>query len=378
MSVPSVDALRVENVSFALAGILQKAGYTPISTPILQPLEVFLEYAGEDIRKRLYSVTDISGGEHCLRPDLTIPTCLHYLASSNSANGVETRLCYRGDAFRYHSKNSLKPTQFPQVGAEYFGGNDPTSADAEIMALAIDGLRYLGCKGFEMEIGDLHLFDALAEGIGKISPWGKRLRQVFHQSKIRFDKLLQQAKGKQKEIPSLLREPASKGNLDRVNVVIMNRPLCGRSTKEIEKRYLERIKWRNLPPLPEDISVMLEKFLRIRAPFPRALKDIRTVAEAIDIAPALERLEQRAECLQKYKIDLNDAIFSTSFGRRLGYYTSFVFEVRVGEIQIATGGRYDQLFQALGSEREIPAVGFAARPDRIASLFPETAMEFAL
>ncbi|MCY4038007.1 MAG: ATP phosphoribosyltransferase regulatory subunit [Hyphomicrobiales bacterium] len=367
MSALSVDAPRVENVSFALARILQEAGYTPVSTPILQPLEVFLEYAGEDIRKRLYSVADIGGGEHCLRPDLTIPTCRHYLASSNGANGAEARLCYRGDAFRYHSKNSPKPSQFPQVGAEYFGGNNPIEADAEIMALAIDGLRRLGCESFEMEIGDLHLFDALAESIGKISPWGERLRQVFHRSEERFDKLLQLAR---EDSRPTRRETSGKDDAEPISADMV---LGGRSVEEIRARFDERAERRSLPPLPEDIGAMLEKFLCIRAPFPRALKDIRTVAKAIDIAPALERLEQRAECLRKQGIDLKDAVFSAGFGRRLGYYTGFVFEARVGEMQIAAGGRYDHLLQALGSEREIPAVGFAARPDRISALFPEAA-----
>ena len=367
VSTSSTDALRVESVSFALARILQEASYEAVSTPILQPLEVFLEYAGEDIRKRLYSVTDISGGEHCLRPDLTIPTCRHYLASSEGKNGVEARLYYRGDAFRYHTKESPKPSEFPQVGAEYFGGKDPIDADAEIMSLAINGLRQLGCKGFEIEIGDLYLFGALAKSIGKKSPWGERLHQVFYRSEDQFDKLLRLArKGTQQTSLTI----SEKSSVEPINTDMV---LGGRSVKEIQTRFKERMERRSLPSLPKDIGAMLEKFLHIRAPFPQALKDIRNITNAIDIAPALECLEQRAECLRKHGINLNNAIFSTGFGRRLGYYTGFAFEARVGEMQIAAGGRYDQLLQALGSEQRIPAVGFAARPDRIASLFPEAA-----
>ena len=367
----SADTLHVESVSFALARMLQEAGYEAVFTPILQPLEVFLEYAGEDIRKRLYSVTDISGGEHCLRPDLTIPTCRRYLASSKGANGVEARLCYRGDAFRYHDKESPKPSEFPQVGAEYFGGNDPIDADAEIMALAIDGLRQLGCKGFEIEIGDLHLFGALAKSIGKNSPWGERLHQVFYRSEERFDKLLQLAREGTQQTSLTIPE---KDNVEPINTGMV---LGGRSIQEIQTRFEERMERRSLPSLPKDIGTMLEKFLRIRAPFPQALKDIRNTTNAIDIAPALERLEQRAECLRRHGINLKDAIFSTGFGRRLGYYTGFAFEARAGEMQIVAGGRYDQLLQALGSEQRIPAVGFAARPDRIAALFPKAAERLA-
>ena len=367
MSFSSADILRIENVSFALTRMLRDAGYNTVFTPILQPLEVFIEYAGEDIRKRLYSVADIGGGEHCLRPDLTIPTCLHYLASSNGENGVETRLCYRGDAFRYHSKGSPKPSQFPQVGAEYFGGCNIEEADAEIMTMAIDGLRRLGCENFEVEIGDLHLFDALADSIGEFSPWGERLRQVFYRSNKRFDKLLKLAKTDPRQTPP---EVLDKNAPELINTDMV---FGGRSIEEIQARFAERLERRSLPPLPDAISAMLEKFLRIRSPFPQALRDIRNSINGIDITSALECLERRAECLCKCGISLDETIFSTNFGRRLGYYTGFVFEARVGEMQIAAGGRYDQLLQALGSERRIPAVGFAIRPDRVASLFPKTA-----
>ena len=362
----------VEGVAKRLTEILQESGYQPVSPPILQPLEVFLEYAGEDIRRRLYSVADIGGGSNCLRPDLTIPTCRHYLASPDGKNGKETRLCYRGPAFRYHSKGSPKPSEFLQAGAEYFGGADAEEADAEIMSLAIDGLRRIGCDGFEIEVGDLNLFNALADSIAESSPWGTDLKQAFHQSEERFAKLLRQASSKpdeRDEAPPMLSEDA----LQQLEEIPEDIPLGGRSIEEIKARFLERMERRALPPLPDKIASMLQGFVEIRAPFPKALEEIRQAADAaeLDITAALDCLHRRAECLRARGIDLDNAHFSTGFGRRLGYYTGFVFELRVGEMQIAAGGRYDHLAIALGSERAIAAVGYAARPDRIAALYPE-------
>ena len=377
----------VEGVALGLDELFQKAGYQSVFPPILQPLEMFLEYAGEDIRKRLYSVSDSAGGEYCLRPDLTIPCCRLYLASLDGAADEERRLCYRGTAFRHHAGASGKPSEFLQVGAEYFGCTDAEEADAEIMSLALSSLRALGCEGFELEMGDLRLFDAFLDAIGE-SPkreiffWSRRLKEAFHQSDKEFRLLLQQAAATAQERraarPDAKTEDAETA-LRLLESLPADAPLGGRSPEEIRARFLERQERQNLPPLPQKIHQALREFLRIRAPFPQAVKDIRRIcAQAdIDMGAASEKLNRRAECLHRRGIATDAVCLATTFGRRLGYYTGFAFELRVGAVQIAAGGRYDRLLQALGSARAIPAVGCALRPDRIAALWPDAAARFA-
>lgn len=61
--------------------------------------------------------------------------------------------------------------------------------------------------------------------------------------------------------------------------------------------------------------------------------------------------------------------FSASFGRRLDYYTGFVFEIhsssRPQAGHIVGGGRYDRLLSLLGASEPIPATGFSIWLDRI-------------
>ena len=51
------------------------------------------------------------------------------------------------------------------------------------------------------------------------------------------------------------------------------------------------------------------------------------------------------------------------------YYTGFVFELwsrdSEGAVQVAGGGRYDGLLEALGAGRSIPAIGCAIRTERV-------------
>ena len=61
--------------------------------------------------------------------------------------------------------------------------------------------------------------------------------------------------------------------------------------------------------------------------------------------------------------------YKTAFGRRLDYYTGFVFEVHApgknSTKPLAGGGRYDGLLTVLGSKHKTPAIGFAVYVDRV-------------
>ena len=96
----------------ALRGWFESQGFEPSQPSILQPAEVFVDLSGEDIRRRLYTVTDPAGHELCLRPDFTIPVARAYLDSSAPS---EKRYCYSGTAFRYRGGESVD--EFEQADA---------------------------------------------------------------------------------------------------------------------------------------------------------------------------------------------------------------------------------------------------------------------
>ena len=57
--------------------------------------------------------------------------------------------------------------------------------------------------------------------------------------------------------------------------------------------------------------------------------------------------------------------FSASFGREIEYYTGYFFQIEVLGLNVAGGGRYDDMLQDLGAERPIPALGFAVHTERL-------------
>jgi histidyl-tRNA synthetase len=86
--------------------------------------------------------------------------------------------------------------------------------------------------------------------------------------------------------------------------------------------------------------------------------------------PQLEALEKRFAAIEAKGFDLSKARFQAGFGRRLEYYTGFVFELQVPELGpekvIAGGGRYDGLLKSLGASQSVPAVGCAFTVERLA------------
>ena len=90
------EAARTEPALAAQADRLMttfvRAGYEQIATAVIQPAGPFLDSVGEALRARTYVFVDRDGGELCLRPDLTIPTCRLHLAR-HADGSVLARYC---------------------------------------------------------------------------------------------------------------------------------------------------------------------------------------------------------------------------------------------------------------------------------------------
>jgi len=96
-----------------------RAALTPgaevVDAPILQPLGLLLDLAGEAMRARLFVVQAEGGAELCLRPDFTVAVARRHLEGGTAAG----RYFYEGRAFRA-SPDTDRPEEFVQMGVELF------------------------------------------------------------------------------------------------------------------------------------------------------------------------------------------------------------------------------------------------------------------
>jgi ATP phosphoribosyltransferase regulatory subunit len=350
-----------------------QAGYVRAEPAILQPAEPFLDLSGEDIRKSLYLTTDLSGGELCLRPDLTIPVARDYLASGRA--GQPAGFSYLGPVFRYRSGQA---SEFMQAGIESFGRQDRPAADAEMLALALEATAAFGVSDVEIRTGDVALFNALLDALDLYPVWRRRLVKDFNRKislEQDLEKLAATTTATRSEYEGVL---AALAGSDRKAALAFVTDLMsiagttnvgGRTTAEIADRFLEQSTLKG-GALPREAITVLKRFLSISGNPDEAIAELRALTNdaKLDLAVAIDQFESRVGFMAARGIDVKQTRFSTAFGRGLDYYTGFEFELHYrgnGAEPLVAGGRYDGLMTQLGSGEPIPAVGFSVWVDAL-------------
>ncbi len=357
-----------------LRTLLSDGGYRFVDPPILHDAAVFLDVAGEDLRRRLFLTTGPDGAQLCLRPEFTIPVCLDHLAGGDAHRVADYAYC--GPVFRHRPG---EPGEFLQAGVESLGRTDRITADAEILALAIEAVRVFGLAAPTVRIGDSQLFSTLLDALGVAAAWRRRLARVFgDRDRLRrtIARLSGDGDGPAPAHADFLAALEGSDH-DSAHKVVEDllaiagiRAVGGRSAGEIADRFLEQAALRVGAGLDPRARTVIARFLDIAGTPDAAAGALKTLAadEKLALAPAIEGFERRAEGLARRGIDPDRLAFAADFGRRLDYYSGFVFEIHDPAVsdgrQIVGGGRYDRLMPLLGAKTAVPAVGFALWVDR--------------
>lgn len=361
----------------AAMAILKEAGHEPASPPILQPAELFLDLTGEDIRRRLFLTQGTDGADLCLRPDFTIPVCRQHVERGADRSGA---YCYDGLVFRQRVEGL---GEIPQIGAENIGRTDIAQADADMLALAIAVIEALGVDAPSIRIGDETLFSAVLSGLGLPSVWQRRLRGLFGED----DKLsaaiarmggAQGAGSDNRDVRMGFLSAMEGADPKAAHAVVEDllsiagiSAVGGRSPAEIADRFLEQAALAGGAGAHKDAAEALSRYLSIDVPAPEAAEELQAFSKdtGIDLAAPLAAFSDRLAAIEAKGVRTADLRFSASFGRRLDYYTGFVFEIHqtgTSAGQLVGGGRYDRLLKLLGAEADVPATGFSVWLDRIA------------
>jgi ATP phosphoribosyltransferase regulatory subunit len=382
------DAVALQTARDAIEAALRRYAYAPINPPILESPLPFLNRSGEDIRRHMYIFPDPGGIEVCLRPELTIPVCRAYLrqlqtagSAAEKSSGPEARLCYFGPAFTYESANDRRYRQFYQAGAEFIGAPDRESADAEILAAALDALEAAGLKETRIEIGDVEIRNAFIDQLPVSERSKTRIRRIAlrNQNELRTG----DAPGKPEtsdatnefgELASLLAsvEPGKAELLIREVFALADvRHVGGRTPEEIIERLISRTA-QQAEPVSAELMQGVMDLLNVRAKPETAFKQIREHFRKFRIGSidrVLERCDKRLRYINAYRQQPLELQFNVGLRRGLEYYTGFLFEIyakNFAEIgHVCGGGRYDNLLDGLGASESIPAVGFGIGLDRL-------------
>ena len=351
-----------------LRALFEAAGARWLDLPVLHPADPFLETAGEDIRKRMFVTEGPTGERLALRPDFTIPVCLHHLKTGSAPR----RYAYEGVVFRRHDGGSPERLE---TGYEDIGRPDRTAADAEALALAIGGVASLGAGPIVAQLGDIGLFVALLRALGLPEPWRRRLRRSFGAPAVmarNLQRLSSPREGDTARLDPQLRKAALRHDEALIAAALEERfaaqghaPGAGRSAEEIAARFLDRQALSEARIEPDALR-SLAAFLDTQCSLAEAPDRLDRFAadRGLELGDAIEVFAERARAVAAIA-PAAEIRFSGGFGRPLDYYTGLVFEVRAANFPypVAGGGRYDRLLEMLGSSAPVPAVGFTIRLD---------------
>ena len=112
--------MKSKNLSESILKSVKSKGFKHTELDSVIETNHIVERSGESFRRFIFSFNDQNGKELCLRPDLTIASCIRYL---NERIKGTVKVYYNGQAFR-KSQNRKDPIIRNQIGFEIIGSNN--------------------------------------------------------------------------------------------------------------------------------------------------------------------------------------------------------------------------------------------------------------
>ncbi|MEW5686544.1 MAG: ATP phosphoribosyltransferase regulatory subunit [Pseudomonadota bacterium] len=369
--------MRVEPVvpSQTLAAVrapLEGSGAERADAPLLQPLNLLLDLAGEAMRARLFTVQAEGGAESCLRPDFTVAIARQHIEGGRAAG----LYWYEGAAFR-SAAGSDRPEEFVQIGLEMFspGGGAVEQADAEIASLAWRAAAAGGRSDLSLLLGDVALFGAFVESLGLADSLAARLRRVAGRPRLLWNELartggaVETAGGTLAGLLAGLSETQAAALLEEVWALAGVEPVGGRGPAEIAARLVRKAEAAEAPALTQAQAEAIRAFMAIDDTPAYAFARMRELAGGNDAALKAALTGWETRLLELGRAAPADQVrFTPALGHAFDYYDGLTFEVRSAalgaERPVAVGGRYDGLLPRLGGPGDARAVGCMVRPWR--------------
>ena len=286
--------------------VARRFAFAEYDGPPLEPLELYTKKSGDEIVGQLYNFEDKGGRQVALRPEMT-PTVARMVAARANALRKPVRWFSVPQLFRYERQQKGRLREHLQLNVDIFGEGD-VSADAELLAVAVEIMRALGlgADAVRARVSDRRLLNALLRASGVAE---EQLSTAY-------------------------------AVIDKVDRT---------PTSQSRQKLIDAGLAAGLADAVLDLVAQPQSIESLRTRFPNDAAVNEPLGRFEQYFAALEALGVREF------VDLDLRIV-----RGLAYYTGIVFELfdASGEFRaICGGGRYDSLLQALGGV-DMPALGF--------------------
>lgn len=184
------EAAEREALATRLGEAFSAWGYGLVETPVVERLDT-LEAAVGPLEGSAFRLVDLDGRVLALRPDMTVPIA-RLAASRLVGQPGPHRFRYSAEVFRERESLRGQSRQFTQVGVELIGSSGP-AADAEMVAVLVEGLRASGLKGFSVAVGTVAVLAAIVEAACMPPSWGEQVFSAAHdRNLVELDRLAEE------------------------------------------------------------------------------------------------------------------------------------------------------------------------------------------
>ena len=335
------DLVAERRIVSAVSDIYERWGFEPLDTPAIEHADALGKFLPDADRPNegVFAFQDDDEQWLALRYDLTAPLARFAAEHWQSLAKPYRRYAF-GPVWRNEKPGPGRFREFIQCDADTVGSDRP-EADAEIIAMAVEGLTAAGVPegGAVVKINTRKLLNGLLDRSGVADP-GQKLAVLRAIDKL--DRLGDDG----------VRDLLGKGRLDESGAFTKGAELSG-----------------------EQIGAVLTFLTAATTGRSGALDTLASVVGgSAEGDQGLEELARIDSALKGLGVAEDRAVFDPSVVRGLEYYTGAVFEAELilkGPVEslklgsVGGGGRYDDLVARFTGERT-PATGFSFGVSRLA------------
>ncbi|MDI7274516.1 MAG: ATP phosphoribosyltransferase regulatory subunit [Anaerolineae bacterium] len=301
------EAARLTFLEDTWRELFQAWAYLRVIPPTYEHYDILLLGSGVELEEQVFRVLDREGNILALRSDLTTQVA-RIVGTKLHDHPLPLRFYYLANVFRYEEPQAGRQREFRQAGIELIGAAG-AEADAEVLSLTVEALRRAGLREFQLNVGHLGLFHALASEAGLTPAEIEPVRACLNR----------------KDVDGLAEVLARRSGHTPTDALLRLPGLCGG---------------------------------------PEILAEASRLSEHFAAQAAVERLQAIHQALERRQL-ASHVIFDLGETRGMGYYTGIAFEGFAPGLgfPVCSGGRYDELIGRYGPAR--PAVGVALVTERV-------------
>ena len=345
--------MKSKKLSERIIKTFKSNGFILSEPDILLDSEYIIQRSGENFKRSMLTFENEDGKLMCLRPDLTVASCIKFLEKKSNS-----KIYYSGQAYRRSGNNGLDFIN-DQLGIEILGSKNQTKDEIKVIQTILNCAKSIKSKKILVKVGDVSLFKKLIYSLDMPERWKLRLIRHFWRPKY-FEELLQRLE-KNSDFDSVAFN-TDKKRFYEMRTMDQKGTIAGRSISEILKRFDKKIKDPRSFNEGKKIVKIIRSFLKINCKLSELDRRLLEFVKKNNLSKNLFKEIKSINNLKKIKQKVN---FIADFGRDIEYYTGIVFEIFIAKKEFARGGRYDDLLKSLGAKKNIPAVGAAINLNNI-------------